>query len=567
MIAPHTMIEVTESLLNAAPPALRAWMLSPREIGPYEDENAGRLPRVARALGGGTVRFVDLPLSTIRMMDAYAADQDVAQIMDRAEKLVEDYAAATRRFNKQVPDLAAWANTDKQREALLDLIRTYSAVVEAAGYLRDAYIDLPWVLASMTGNHYKPFALDSRLLRQVSDNRYLEEMAQSLAYYGPRFTGTVLALLTGQPVNVPVWLYRFVSDHPAPATFKRTFTAMHRDLNRQRTAWNDWVDKQGGGNLRFPFGRPRLNVGFHKTNLLPNRRSKEIAGFAVTFTGEVDVPLDWRLRVLSRTEHMLEVYRERCERYFPRLSTRLTPHLDVWLFKPFGKRTPGGHYYSTGRGIGLYPDGYPYFYNEEATRGHLNTVVQTIAHEAGHHIWKTVLLPEQRELWEKLVTQKVPLDYALLLRAFDEASAEATQGGARAPRMVQDTFPYMREHYPELYLQVLIASSVYDPDYTKTKDGVPWRWSSEPLHHYTRADIAARVEGTARKRHVPALPITMYAATNPEESWCDAFGNLIAYGPHTVLEPIRALIYSFFPDIRRNPDDGEDVLPALAADT
>jgi predicted NBD/HSP70 family sugar kinase len=134
----------------------------------------------------------------------------------------------------------------------------------------------------------------------------------------------------------------------------------------------------------------------------------------------------------------------------------------------------------------------------------------------------------------------------------------------RGPHTVNDLLPRLREQNPTLAIQIKIASSVYDPDYAR-KSGASsaWRWMDpdkgdpKPLFWMGRSEIQA-LRDRQDRRDVPKLPITTYGATNPEESWCDAFGNLMAYGPMTVLEPLRELIYAFFPKIRRNPDDGVD---------
>ena len=122
---------------------------------------------------------------------------------------------------------------------------------------------------------------------------------------------------------------------------------------------------------------------------------------------------------------------------------------------------------------------------------------------------------------------------------------------------VNDALAAMKVHDPVLYLQTLIASSVYDPDYTKSGSS-PWRWMNaakgeQPVFHMTWAQVAE----AQTRREVPRLPVTRYGATNAEEAWCDAVGNMVAYGPQTVLEPVRELVYALLPSFRRNPAEGE----------
>ena len=557
MIAPHTALDVVDGLLDNAPPALRAWLLtSVPAPGSYAERDV-LYPRIAWALKLGSARMTDVKLAEAHLRDAYVAHQTVANVMARMDELVETYAAA----------LKAYTRNRANRAALLAVVRALSAVVESLYYLYTEGPRMNALLRDVTKGEYpegRRLALARALRAQEEKGDDLIDAASvGLDYYSERLPAAYIALREGGALPNG-WQQRLDAKLDAdlkPAAFARVVTGLHRALNKGQTDWNDWVDKHKYGSFRFPFMRPSARD-------LGNRRMVELGGLPVTLNGEVDVPEEVAVRYRDRARIVLETYAERCRRAFPRLHANLTPHIDVWFYNPQGAKSPSGHYYHSGRGVGLYAENLSFFTQPEPTRTHLDAAVQVLAHEAGHHIWKTVLRPEQREIWEKLVTQRVPLDYTAILRAWDTVHAAA----GLAPQKLIDLFPYLREENPELYLQILIASSVYDPNYSKKKGGTPWKWSNAPLHWYRRGDVEHRASvqtggGRYASDKVPALPITAYAATNPEEAWCDAFGNLIAHGKGTVLEPIRDLIYTFFPEIRRNPDDGEDVLPALAADT
>jgi hypothetical protein len=323
-----------------------------------------------------------------------------------------------------------------------------------------------------------------------------------------------------------------------------------------QTLWDDYLtaldpDKQGLYGLRLPFGRPP----YKGDGALSNRRKLSLEGFDLTFNGEIDVPRVTVDTITERLRPVLVQYKRQSARYFPALTAEFTPHLDVWFYNAYGARTPWGHHYFSGRGVAIYPRNMPWFTAGKPDRAALDTVVQVIAHEAGHHIWKTGLNERQRATWTELVTQQAPIDYGAILDAFRATDA----------RNVYDMLPTLEKTDPMLAIQIRIASSVYDPDYAKKSQSTSWRWMDpsthkgdpQPLFWFDRAGIAA-LRDKQDQRKVPVFPITGYAATNPEEAWCDAFGNLMAYGPMAVLEPIRALIYAFFPKIRRNPDDGVD---------
>jgi hypothetical protein len=118
--------------------------------------------------------------------------------------------------------------------------------------------------------------------------------------------------------------------------------------------------------------------------------------------------------------------------------------------------------------------------------------------------------------------------------------------------------PTIKEANPKVYLQILIASSKYDPDYWKKESASAWAWldtskgDPKPLFHYTIPEIEA-LRDKQEALHVPVFPVTTYGATNPEEAFCDAVGLYVAYGPGAVLEPVREILFRLAPRVRRNP--------------
>lgn len=118
--------------------------------------------------------------------------------------------------------------------------------------------------------------------------------------------------------------------------------------------------------------------------------------------------------------------------------------------------------------------------------------------------------------------------------------------------------PTIKEANPKLYLQILIASSKYDPDYWQKHSGTAWAFldpskgDPKPLWDYTVPEIQA-LRDKQETVDVPVFPVTGYGATNPEEAFCDAVGLYVAYGPGAVLEPVREILFRLAPQVRRNP--------------
>lgn len=122
--------------------------------------------------------------------------------------------------------------------------------------------------------------------------------------------------------------------------------------------------------------------------------------------------------------------------------------------------------------------------------------------------------------------------------------------------------PTIKAANPKVYLQILIASSKYDPDYWQKDSGTAWAYldpskgDPKPLFHYTIPEIQA-LRDKQEALHVPTFPVTGYGATNPEEAFCDAVGLYVAYGPGAVLEPVREILFRLAPQVRRNPSTSD----------
>jgi len=573
---PHSAIETMDGLLSAASPALRAWLLHPEGFYPWgRPLHPDAKPEYTYARVAETVRVfhqarVTNDADTIlraRATALYTARLDFVDILDAARGVVDRYAKSWKAFTANPLDAKAFDR----------FLPDYALAVET--------LLLLWTCANMllrSAAHLIPGGIDPRVLKL--DHAFSRAAAKRLTDILDKIRAAVwiadgalpimrLARWRGaQALNeeIPAGDLRSFADTLTSAYSGLTPTAIRALLRSLETALNavqeKWVaflrdvaPNKGGLDLRLPFGRPLYDAGDTERGRalrLANRRKVSLEGFDLTYNGEIDIPAMRAEEIRERLRPVLARYRQQARRYFPTLIEEFTPHLDVWFYNAFGDATPGGHHYGSGRGIGLYPRNYRWFDAAEPTTGLRDRVVHVIAHEAGHRIWRTVLNERQREAWTALVTQQTPIDYDAILAAFD----------AHAPaRSVYDLLPALREHAPVLELQIAIASSVYDPDYVNKASATAWRYMDprtykddpRPLWWFSRDEIKA-LRDEQKIRKVPVFPITGYAATNPEEAWCDAFGNLMAYGPMAVLEPIRELIYRFFPTIRRNPEQDDE---------
>ena len=693
----HTMYASMDALLDAAPPALRAWLLTPVEERHEWDQRMVLYPRARISEVG--VEFTRGRVATVAIdyehaEELYAARWGWQRICHEALIQIKALATALKAYER---------TPEPSVDVTFAFLRAYGDALEAISLLRACSAMLSdALLGVITSQDEAQRKLHAALFQKVAKklNGPTEKLEYALSsaesavprarmarWYAALKLGTVPPYVHKQIQELRATLseathgYHYYTDL-RPKNLTASVRSLEKALEGTQALWDDFLkaldpEEKGLQGLRLPFGRPP----YKGSDALRNRRKLSIEGFDLTYNGEIDVSDVIVQQIRDRMLPVLTQYRRQAQRYFPTLVREFTPHLDVWFYNAFGAKTPWGHHYGSGRGIAIYPRNMPWFTAGTPTQKQRDQVVQVIAHEAGHHIWKRVLTDRHREAWTALVTQKAPIDYDAILAEFDadvpawpppapnaaygwtelpyveNVDLEALYGdtlprvrdnwasdmrlashvyytgedrsepieraaarmsarrdyyaahgyemsavyymddpfyrvrrmayyvrkeGRPAPRAmrwdqmdrnfrasqtrdptVNDILPRIKERNPTLAIQIAIASSIYDPDYARKNNATSWRYMDpaagdpRPLFWFTRAEIAA-LRDKQEQRNVPVFPITGYAATNPEEAWCDAFGNLMAYGPMAVLEPVRELIYRFFPQIRRNPAEDVD---------
>ena len=704
----RTALATFDSLLAKAPPALRAWLLTPVGHYPWGQQRYPNTPpaytyaRIADALPWNEAKFTDdmqykilrenltrLYVARVGWTEFVIALQDYAKAYDKAWKAVQKDIARDPK------------NPVIEATRLRALLSAFADVSEGLEMLRKGLEMLDYAIWHGLTSYSKENTKAANALRDAVTrlwtplkNKINLTLGDFESALGPKTLTRMWSMLAIERAPPPAmlrdftrWLDGDIEDSRCmPRAVVLLCKSVEGAMFKTAEKWEAYLTaldpkNDGLAGLRLPFGRP----SYTQSDALANRRKLSLEGFDLTYNGEIDVPRRIAEEIQERMRPVLLRYRRQAERYFPALYTRLTPHLDVWFYNPYGEKTPWGHHYFSGRGIGIYPRNMPWFKDFEPTTEDRDVVVQVIAHEAGHDMWKKVMNERQREGWTELITQQTPIDYDAILAAFDTFSPlpwppepppamhgwkalpyipnvdPAALYGARWPQVHaawkqyttglhhyahediteplekasarlsarrddlvahgydvspiyyrEDTeangyrhiafyvrkageesiparrwshfdrqfrtfgsvtevptvgriLPMIRDSNPFLAIQIEVASSIYDPDYTKKSEATAWRYMNpskyegdpRPLFWYTRNEVKA-LRDKQEKRNVPLFPVTGYAATNPEEAWCDAFGNLIAYGPRKLLEPVRELIYRLFPTIRRNPAEDVD---------
>jgi hypothetical protein len=150
------------------------------------------------------------------------------------------------------------------------------------------------------------------------------------------------------------------------------------------------------------------------------------------------------------------------------------------------------------------------------------TVAQNLAHEMGHHMWKSLPQDAQTFWAQSVLDNWGPLDLTKLLEMWPADAKFVSQVASR-----------VRDSDPELSLQLDIIAF---PEGSKREIS-------------TKEDVEQAIqEGT--KVIVPKNPISRYATKNSEEAFCEALSNLVAYGPRTVHPLVRNWLRIVLPDLR-----------------
>lgn len=192
----------------------------------------------------------------------------------------------------------------------------------------------------------------------------------------------------------------------------------------------------------------------------------------------------------------LKTYKQRASRVAPILLQKQCP-----IVLEFNSNLDKG---------GEYNKGVIICYMTSTTKGP-DWVAHLLAHEMGHHLWRTVLGASAQTFWDHTIRGDYgDLDLKELLNSWP-----GDTWAFQFPEKMKDTDPV-------LALQVQALS--YDRAYGEIQ---------------TKEDFQRLYDQGTRTVRVPKHPITGYANKNPEEAFCETIGLLVAYGPRAVHERVQ----------------------------
>lgn len=295
------------------------------------------------------------------------------------------------------------------------------------------------------------------------------------------------------------------------------------------TAWGDGTEKYSS----------TLKLPCHKQEVSLERFTHR--GISVSWRGLNNVRKT--SGQIERFKIVLEEFRKQAERYYPE-ALRILPNLTAWSYNPKGEKTPAASYYSIERQIAFYIENVAF---TDGKNEDLPYAVSVIAHEFGHHIFRVQF---SQEIRDRLIEVLQPKAYAPISTWMKGLELFAGYGATYATNSFAAN--WLQKNDPVAYLQLQIASATVDPDYylKGNRDGsFLWKPEKEQPRHMT----VRQLKKLPVTYEVFKWPVTEYGSVNAEETFCEAFSLLIAYGPMAVLEPIREWIYRFIPKLRRNP--------------
>jgi len=144
-------------------------------------------------------------------------------------------------------------------------------------------------------------------------------------------------------------------------------------------------------------------------------------------------------------------------------------------------------------------------------------IAHTLAHEMGHHVWRTVLRGDAKKDWTDVIYgRRQYLDLREVVKA------------------------YPGKHFGKI--------EKVDPILSLQLDGLSYNSELGGMDISSTHDIKDYLDkGGKPVVSVASEPISAYAEKNPEEGFCEALGILVAYGPQAVLPPVRQLLRMVLP--------------------
>lgn len=242
---------------------------------------------------------------------------------------------------------------------------------------------------------------------------------------------------------------------------------------------------------------------------------EDVHGFSVTWIGDFERP---KAQVFAQA---LKVYQERASKVLPLLLRRKLPMM-AWFKPAAGDRIDEGGSYEHGpdRTIKI-----SLFWYSKSTD--VNQLVLVIAHEHGHHVYSTHLSDADQKYWSAAITGSYgDLKLSEIVKKWPDSAA------SRGFYSLADA---THESDPIFSIQVGVLAGGHG--------------GRAIVDFRSREDAEQELAKGDQTYHVPKYPISAYASKNSEESFCEAVGHLVAYGPRGIHPQVAVWLTNILPEI------------------
>lgn len=309
--------------------------------------------------------------------------------------------------------------------------------------------------------------------------------------------------------SVPGVSFSFVQKYEPWQTKEDLFCSFKDDVkkwesrvrNKARRAWK-WLDDF----VKWTMQSGLYGGGGDPVTLNTREISNiDMYGFSVQVLGITG--REFEKELLHNFKRGIKIFKTRASKMFPQMIRRKMP---IVLNFDSGRESFAGRYYDDRIELSVWG----------MSKRDPRKVAQIIAHEIGHRIWRKLSNVATKEWRHFIHGLEVRIDLRDVLK----------KAGSKG-NLVFDK--KLAREDPILFLQI---------------GGLAWdsRYGLETLD-----DIKKYLDkGNDPIVRVSSKPITAYASKNPEESFCEALGMLVAYGPRTVLPKVRSFLKRMLPRLR-----------------
>lgn len=329
-------------------------------------------------------------------------------------------------------------------------------------------------------------------LNKLKDNPRDENSGWINSYWEGKLRTT--AWTFSSELSVPIGFSSdYYSEEARFESFLKDFPAWKTRVQRKGAAF--WKEMKEVLEELGRHNKPGIDVE------VPTVENATIEGFKLVMKG-FKPDDEYNQRELEVFKEGLRLYRRRAGAVAPILLQRQLP-----VICEFKSTLDKGGEYDHG--------GFITFYMSSIISKGVPWVAHVMAHEMGHHLWRTSLSGDATDFWY----QTIKGDYGDidLKELLDKWPGDTW--AYDFPRIMGDTDPI-------LALQVDAVSE----DRLQSKE-----------------DFQKLYDSGQRTLRVPTHPITGYANKNPEEAFCETIGMLIAYGPKAIHERVRMWLDTAMP--------------------